>query len=830
MQKVQKLIQSGQGRQARERFARLLFEQPEKTEKLYRTLTKFLVNSYLEFHVAGVHEFCNNQDVQLPAEVLDSLKKMLGHRIQRTRYWMRTLHGITQERLGRECRAFTTLGNPKQASARALALLRRAGHEEEARQRATFLVHALADLRTDRQTAISVLDRVAESAEVYPELSAELPGLFVSVTQDETPQTQFESTSQAWLRQLNEAIISLRAWLPEPTATGDPTPAEMTKFYDELHAILRAGMASSDREDLVDALWIITEYCPCPVDQQTIQNVAGVEDRIFGKLGPRARLTCVRVIRRLGELGPLRREVLNLAEQSEDDIYMKWKLLSAVMGGLSHRDFYPYLDRQLNKTSDRSEAMCLIDALSRIANPEAVSTLLDLLSRSIRNRRDHHHEQRAEALLEALGRVCRSQHLQPEQRNRLLRQIIEICDVEDRQIAFRAAHQLFTSRLGEIEHDLKAWAAEKAVAAMWGHPPKGVQTSSPTVNGWREPMVTTLRRLGKEVMPEVLESAERHAARLSGAMGAVAHYLEEFGDERAAELLEKMIRIALMHQDNGRQSKLLQEQMLDPASGRLRELDRDDLIHTMLHTLYQIGGRDGLNIIMDFADQVQAGRIDMPGPRTSDILVNTKLKHGKMGEATRRAKASKISASELRKLMSEARGGLFSKRPTRISAIARLGQARRPDALKVLLECLADKDPMISNAAQTALAQYFHPLPDEREYNAILDGLFAHPQLFKKTDLREAFLEFARREFPKKPPYDKILERQLEVSFDDENMKRTIHTMALTTYERGLDSWNEESGEAASPQETSLDRKRAYLQARREWIAGGKQGEPPKPP
>jgi hypothetical protein len=112
--------------------------------------------------------------------------------------------------------------------------------------------------------------------------------------------------------------------------------------------------------------------------------------------------------------------------------------------------------------------------------------------------------------------------------------------------------------------------------------------------------------------------------------------------------------------------------------------------------------------------------------------------------------------------------------------------------------------------------------------------------------LLDRFLEFIRHEVPKNPPYDRLLERQVEIAIDDGAVAHQIRgaaargidpaqkTEAGTDQRFPKDSETGFIGDRLSerPPEalTELDKRRAYLQARREWIASGKVGTPPQPP
>jgi HEAT repeat protein len=639
----------------------------------------------------------------------------------------------------------------------------------------------------------------------------------------------FETGNQAWLRELTEAILSLRAALPMPGEVGEPEPGQVERFYAEAHAIVRAGRLNGDMQDFIDALMVLLDYCP--IDERGYAQAAGVEERMFLKLGPRARLVAVRALVRLGELDGLRQAVAALAASAEGP--GRLMMLTGIMGGLRNPAFTPFLVRALERSSNERDEGMAVDALGRIGDARGMDVMVKRLAEAMRQLRDPAFERRARMLLMALGRMTRARGFDPAVRNKLVRQIVNMTDAGQRQLAFEAANQMFTLRLEELDAELKSWAAGKAVEAMWGLPPKNLEAVPPGVNGWREPMVNLLKRLGREALPDVLEAAVRYSANYSGAMGAMANVLEAIGDARAADLLSAMARTVLLYREDGRVSYLVKEKTRNAATGQMQDLDRDDLAHTLLHALIEIGGADGTEIVMDLADQVQAGRIVSPGAQTTNLLVETKIRYGRLNEVTRQARAAAIDEKEYAQALADAGGGLLVKKARQIAAMAVLGQARRSEGVRVLIQAFDDKDSMVAGAAHTALGHFMHPLPSETEFSQFLEQLFARPKLLKGRVLErlEAFLE---REIPKKPPYDRVFERQVAVDIADALVEGRLRKAAhapLPPPPQDENREGEERPEAAEERPANdQDMRRQWLQARQQWVRGGKQGPPPKLP
>ena len=82
----------------------------------------------------------------------------------------------------------------------------------------------------------------------------------------------------------------------------------------------------------------------------------------------------------------------------KDGEFERIELISAIMGGLRHFDFYPYLERTLKKLDSgkrqRAESI-VIEALGRIGHPKAAELLLERLQYTVKKTGDPVQEDRA---------------------------------------------------------------------------------------------------------------------------------------------------------------------------------------------------------------------------------------------------------------------------------------------------------------------------------------------------------------------------------------------------------------------------------------------------
>jgi hypothetical protein len=282
---------------------------------------------------------------------------------------------------------------------------------------------------------------------------------------------------------------------------------------------------------------------------------------------------------------------------------------------------------------------------------------------------------------------------------------------------------------------------------------------------------------------------------------------------------------------------------MDAASGALRLLDRDEIIHGMLVALLRIGGDKGLEMALDWADQLQAGRMVSPGQRTTALLFDTKMREGGgLDKVTRRAEAVELDERELKRLRGQVRGGLFTGLDKRIAAIVRLGQARDPRGIGALLEAMGDKEPRVASSAHLALTQYMIPLPDEREFYGFWETVIENEELLEGETV-ERFQEFVRKEMPKNRPYSTVFVQAMRMIEDQEIVHRLegafrsgrAGATGPATLEEEAEKLQYEEPVAPSQRRlpefaSDLDRKRDFLMARREWVRGGKKGPPPEAP
>lgn len=837
MEEIRKLLHEGRGEEAFEAFKSALAQRPAETGAIAKAATATLLEEYGRFCVLPTEAFVAQLEPNLPAPIASAMGRFLEPPIARTKQWRETLEGVTRERLAREGRAAVTTDDLKTAVRLGIALMRRAKSPAAAGRLARFYIESLAGLRRDRERAARVVKALAASKEL-PETGLDVIEVFEKAA-SAPEEKKFEEHNKAWTQSLDAASTSIRETLPGQREVGDPTPENLQKFTDEILAVLRAGLASGDPEDFIDALSIVKEYCPC--DPSTILSVAGVEPRVFLGLGLRAKLTTVRALQALGENIDLRRHITKLASSPHGE--GRIDLISAIAGGLRHNDFFPYLKTAMKRADTPRLEEAVVDALGRMGNPEGVDLIIENLNVSMKKIIDPAQGRRAKMLLTALGRIGRARGLDPVRRNKIVKQVIAAVGEKDTWVSFHAASEMFSVEPEALERTLRVWAVKQCIRALFAvDPGESLNTSRQNPLGFREPIVTALHRLEREMLPEMLSFAMPHAGNYSGALLAFGELMQKCGDERAMPILETMTRTAFIHEDRKDTDKHYKEMVRDPATGEMRELNRDDVLHSLLFAIQKVGGDPGKRVLLGFADQVQAGQLSAPGEHTSSLLVGVKREAGTLGKREAEVPPDEaIDEKEIEKAVSAARGGLFTSQRGQVAALALLGRARRPDAAGAILAGLHSKDSVVHNAAITALMQMVTPPPSPKQYELLLASMFGEKKSLRGDGLQR-LLGVMGRAFPKRPPYDALFAKQLQLEIEDGELRHrlmaAIHAgvkpPAPTPISEGDAPPGGEAKEDGLKLETGpgkldeIQRKRIYLEERRKWVAGGKKGPEPK--
>lgn len=851
MQEVRTLLEQGNVQGA---FARLVGEvwmNRDRAAEFIREAAPVLIEEIRGANIRNALAFVDLLRQGPIAQYSQSLIELLEPPIERARYWVAELEAVTRERLAREARAAVVAGDLKRGVFCVHALIHRGESAGERERLARYAIEALGWLILDYEKSRQVLAFVLDPRRGL-EISFDWDALLKEVNKRIIGR-KFEESDREWTQAHTNAAVTIRELLPGAREFGEPTEENELRFADEAAAIINAALMTEDDQRLIDAFGILREYCP--TDPSNLPSIAGAEQAIFLNLSNKAKLTTVRGMARLGQSAILREQTLRLARSPLGE--GRAALFAAVMGGLRHEEFGPYLIEEYKRCKTPRDQERLIEALSRIGDPAAITVILEELGRCVKKTSELAEFRRAKALLTNLGRIVRAKGVTAEQRNRLIAQAIQTVGEKDSRLATHAAAQLFVNRVDELDPRLREWAARVLTHALFSRDVgENLKATNESPMGFREPIVAAMGRLGKDQLPTILALAEPHVARYSGALNAFTEVMAKIGDERALPLLERMIAMTFQHADNPDDPVMLQEKFRDPATGEMRGLNRDDIIHTMLFTAEKIGGDAAQRMILQFADKVQSGQLGSPGEGTSGFLLQAKRRDGSLGKrsAVSAAGVKMMSDEEIKTAMRTARGGLFTKQAQQIAALATLGRSRNPHAIPVILALMGAPEAILANAAQTALIQFLDPLPSSTEYEKLVSTIFLEEKHLKGPAL-ERLLVAIQKSFPKRAPYDGVFGSRLDLISDGAlrhrlNAAIRVEDVAPVT---ALPSEGDNpvsarvaalGGGVAIPRAANMseadrrrldalerkERHKQYLEAKRLWLKNGMQGPEPQPP
>jgi hypothetical protein len=334
-------------------------------------------------------------------------------------------------------------------------------------------------------------------------------------------------------------------------------------------------------------------------------------------------------------------------------------------------------------------------------------------------------------------------------------------------------------------------------------------------------------------------------------------------DASALPVLRHLLFNTFLHDDTAKRSAYKRETVFDPATEQSTDLSKDKVLGSLIHAIDSIGGEEAQDILSEIFDQIQSGRLPRPGQETANTLMDAHMRSAKRrgvsafpalpsaeegeDQLSHSDHVKPVTDEEL-ELMNQLRGSyLFAgrRREKKVAAMAALAQRKLVAALPDMVQHLTDKDPMISAAAVTALMDFGSGRLAPNVLNAL------HGELLKALESDDHSVRLKASEVlaklgPRKPP----LKEKLEAIAGRPDARAVVKGLAsrllgsppampsgggTQTPRPGPSPLAGEKGPgSAAPKPslpaTELEKKRAYLIARQEWIRGGKRGDPPEPP
>lgn len=837
-----------------------------------RTIGEAVSRQYREFHTHPVHEFYSRLEKALPGSAYQAVYEPINEDFEATRFWDRRLDEIASERLVNGFIDRIKANDMQGAEQAAISLI--TGVPEESRpQRAKFIGNILGGLIHEKDRAQGLVKAMSRNPMKYgldpvsvTDVEEEYARGAVAASRRERPLTS------AARQNLTDATVELGRQLPGRNIIQSPTEDDIHKFERAMRAIVRSCLLSPQHDKFNEATRLFVEFSPKEIS--AAGNLAGVEERLYAALGRTARLIADRVFQALGKHPKVIQPYLAFSQQHLTERIGPYCV--ETLGLFKNAETVPFLRETLkNKNADaRTEA---IFALGSIGTEDALSDLVEILKKDVSGKVIEG-EPRREAFttISALGRMVRAIP-DASKRSRAIAQILPLLPKEDMEFPVRAVLNFFTGKQDGIDSDLLRWAAQVAVTALWSSDrPELARAGRTQPLGFRQPLIDLLGRLAPFAMGAINDTALKYAKLYSGAYMAMGEFYAKNPDPSQVPVIQQMLFNTALH-DDSRKSEYVKQTVYDAASGTQQEMTKDQVVAALSNALEKIESDEARQAMSELFLQIQSGQFPQPGPETSAILMKAFMAQQKaagrptMARGTSVAKPAKPADSEEDSLADSASEVIAptqitdddlkmiedlqarfliatKRRAKKVAALNALAQRKIAPALKAMIPLMADNDMIIASAAQMAL-QDFGTAPIARQtldtYHEALLNAIEHGDNAVKVKIGELLPKVGSRKAPLKDKIAAALARpDLPVAARailDKAVGGAAAAPGTVHNRQGVVLDETKLGAAAGYMPTAggdkgsefvsdLDKKRAYMQARQEWIRGGKRGPEPRPP
>lgn len=831
---------------------------------------------YRDLVAEPVHEFVELIDDALPTEMATIVAKAVGRLIAITKTWDEKLRGVQEERFSRDLRDFVRAKNYDAAKENVGHLMRvvaKLGAEAIA-QRARYIGTVLGTCVSHPREADTLIAELRKGPEVGP-----LTGPLLDVMQDAKNESHkqmmtanLSNVENQWVAQLKGVQVEILQALPGKNVMGDPEEADLRDAGDLFRSILRVPLWRKDPTLFVDATMLLVDFTPKPL--AAVAKASGVEGRSYAELGFRAKKAVALVLMDIGKIKNFTTAYKDWAATQLGGTY--GPAVVQLMGELRSDDFGPYILQLWNTRQYRVLRPMLSVALANLATPDAAWVLIEeyktVASASVM---DANTLSETKRLLEGLGRIVRSPRTTDEVRAQVITRTIDATPAKHLNVVGIAIAEVAAARPEAMTAEQRKWALTNLVNILFipdqstAHH-KGEERAA-SLLGDRAPIANALKRLGTADIPHLIAEFERHSIKYSGALMGAAEVLQELKDQTAVPLLGRMLLNALLH-DDAKSNTYQQETYWDPSSMSRKPLTKDMVCGSLIFAIGTLGGEEATRVLKGVQVKLQSGRIESPGMESMNYLAKflgvgardagatATASSASTGGATKksepmdsfgnsemgagaRAAANELDPGEVRALVKAITGSYFlssaaHRASSKITALARLGQIAPSEAIEPIARNLTDKDAMVRSAAITALAEcgsMDRPAYQiDETLNAIVGQLKSKDRLahqsaiavlremgMRRVEVRRRVGEFAKEaELPE-------LKIKLKELMDEKGVSSAEGRISLDPQAPG----KTESSSAPAPTNVhKADLKREYFRKRQEWIAGGKQGDPPQPP
>ncbi|OQB21895.1 MAG: hypothetical protein BWY12_01280 [candidate division BRC1 bacterium ADurb.Bin183] len=822
-------------------------------------LGKAALVAYNRFAVKSVELFFDSVLTFMPEAAILTFKPLIEPHILLTHEWKKKLADLYMERIGREIYEAVRTGLLDKALFLCAELFSQENLPEGKMRVASILGNIFGAIENRQDEVAKTIRKIRELATKW-DLSEDVLAHIDKTTKDRFAmmyKTQLDRRSIQWNRVLSTTIAEIKKHLPLTTSIGEPTEEDLANLRSLIYSIIRCYYIPPHEHIWEDIVCLLVELCPREVS--TTGAAAGVESRLFNSMTPLQKRTSIAILTELGENENLVNEIIGFAKAHKGDRYEQYAI--EILGGFKADSSIEFLIESMKDKNLIPMRPVIISALGAMSGSKAKEVLLAILKAAMRvSSIEPRHRAEIAQILMALARISRNKILSPEQRNGLIREVIEILGNKDARLNIICAENFYLTQLNDINRAFRAWAVQRLVEGLWlketdaefAKGPQAGGESARTFLGRREKLVEHICRFGSDFLPEIIEVAGRYMIHYSGAYLAIGEIMSRIGDERALPLMEKMLSAALLTEDANLQ-KYEQEHYWDASTETRQVLGKDKIAATLVYAMNKIGGERADCILWDIYEKIQTGHYNMPGKETAEMIFKA---HSRI-EKESKEKGENICAPVVPSDVPAAYDvddairaltkyyfftGADKKRLKKIAALQLLGRAKSPEAIKPVITQMKDSDPLIASAAVSALVEYNTPpmppfLLHEFLHNLILEWNSAPPQLKRKIEDIINKLRADRDVMKSRIRQAIEMEREPKVRFAMEKIFAPYMAAQAMEKEPGTDAPNgAPNGISSASKSTNpltarlseLEQKRLYLEARKKWIAGGKKGDPPK--
>ncbi len=811
---------------------------------------------YRELIVPPVLEFASAAPDFLPEDMGEVAQKALNRLFRMTEQWEERLRDVHRERLAREMREWLRIGETQKA-AECVRQLMAMVEPDQLSRRASYIGGTVATVLNHQREARHLLKYLAKAPERY----SLTEGLIARVEEARDKRTgtllgaNLANLEREYISSLTDAIVEIQRSLPEKSKMEEPDEKTLREVGDIFRSILRVPIWREEPELLLDATLLMVDFVP-KENSKTSQD-AGVEGRAYNQLGTTAKKAVLQTFLALGKIPLLPPVYKAWAERYLRSPYIG--PIVEVMGALRSPEFHDFLSRVSKDPSMREVAATQLSmARASIADVESAEMLMEELNTLLKRRRFESAEMReSKRIVESLSKLIRSPRSHPDEAFRVMDFLRNHIPEDMTRLAMFAACKVFSYKPKAQNSDHRRWAIRVLVRGIWLHDdatPLHEGQGGPLGHlGFRAELVEALERIGPYDVYTVARSMEPLAAVYGAAYLAAAEACERLKDPELLPVLERMLNTAI-HHDEESANKYLVEYIWDPGENKRVPLSKGRVIAALVHAIGTIGGEDAKAVLKRYQQQIASGRAAAPTLEVAQFLERFLGKDAfeEHEEEEGGEETPFTGHHSTRQLVRDLRkrflfSGREKRRVRKVAALTELARTTPEEALEPVMDQLSSKDPMIVSAAITCLTEYTAPAKPkplrDLAVNEAIDLLASEDDYTRKNavkllreigprrkDVKDKLIAFSRHQDSRRVkealsqllrgahgPGPIALQKKVEASKGKED-------------EESPKGSTDEVAPSMPSTVVQLEERRAYMDARRAWIEGGKKGDPPPKP